>query len=132
MISCSILSLATLFIIPSAYQRDCYSKVPIDCWLFGWLVGLWCLTPFSTIFQLYRGGQFYWWSKLEYLEKTTICRKSLTNLITSCCIEYTSPWMGSNSQQSSYWEALEDHRSRFISDDATAPLFKGCPLSCIK
>ena len=35
------------------------------------LVSSWCLTSLSTIFPLHHGGQFYWWRKTEYPEKTT-------------------------------------------------------------
>jgi hypothetical protein len=40
----------------------------------------WCLTPFSTIFQLHRSGQFIWWRIPEYLEQATD-RSQVTDIL---------------------------------------------------
>jgi hypothetical protein len=46
------------------------------------IIGLWSLTPLSTINQLHRGGSFIDGGKRRTRRKPPTCCKSLTNCIT--------------------------------------------------
>jgi len=72
----------------------CNYVIKKQCNIFEAVRGYGVLTPLSTIFQLYRGGQFYWWRNLECLEKTTDLSQVSDKLYHIMFIKYTLLWTG--------------------------------------
>jgi hypothetical protein len=62
-------------------------------------LGLWFLMPLSTIFQLNRGGQFYWWRNTEYPQKTSNLSQVTDNLSHNVVSSTPRHERGSNSQR---------------------------------
>jgi hypothetical protein len=51
-------------------------------------IGLGCLTPLSTIFQLYCDSQFVWWKKKRRKPRTQVTDKLYHNVVSSKYLSY--------------------------------------------
>ena len=78
-----------LFILKFNFMSDSslhpFSPTPL---CFGFHCLWYNITSTNTLMDSLQFKQFYWWGN------PPTCRKSLTNYITECCIEYTSPCAG--------------------------------------
>ena len=82
----------------------------------------------TVILQLYRGGQFYWWSKLEYQKKTTDLPKVNDKLYLIMLYTHIalSEIRTHNFNGDRHWL----HRYIVVVNSTTIRSQPQCPLSC--
>ena len=73
-------------------------------------LGLMCLTHISTIFQLYHGGQLYWWKKSLFPYKTTDLPQLKLSYLSSFNIMAVKMYLPSNFFNKIWWICIQSKK----------------------
>jgi hypothetical protein len=85
-------------------------------------LGLMCLTHISTIFQLYHGGQLYWWKKSLFPYKTTDLSQLKLSYLSSFNITAVKMYLPSNFFSIKFQDFFSKQTNTYLQDKLSFPI----------